>query len=159
MLVIVLYFYCLIHSWEELLRFLVISWPCSGSQNHKVAEVGRDLCRSSGPNPLLSHCWLMFSVVSTGPPGPFLDSCFPAGGLQRLQVLGVLLTQEQYLALVLVELCEVPGVARFSSLSRPLSRAAGHSGGSAILPRRCYHRLGRVHSVPSSQWCPKAFLH
>ena len=131
MLVIVLYFYCLITSWEELLRFLVMSWPCSGSQNHRVAEIGRDLCRSSSPSPLLSRCWLMFNVVSTRPPGPFLDSCFPAGSPQCLLVLGVLLTQEQHLALLLVELCEVPGVAHFSSLSRSHLMAAGHSGGLA----------------------------
>ena len=96
-----------------------------------MAEVGRDLCRSPSPSPLLSRCWLMFSVLSAGPPGPFLDNCFPAGTPQHFLVLGVLLTQEQDLALLLVELCEVPGVTHFSSLSRSLSRAAGHSGGSA----------------------------
>ena len=83
----------------------------------------------------------MFSVVSTRPPGPFLESCFPAGGLQRLLVLGVLLTQEQYLALVLVELCEVPGVARFSSLSRSLSMQQDPRGNQPLLQAWCYHQI------------------
>jgi len=141
MLVIVLYFYCLIHSWEELLRFLVISWPRSGSQNHKVAEVGSDLCRSSSPSPLLSRCWLMINVVSTRPPGPFLESCFPAGSLQCWLVLGVLHTQEQDLALLLVVLREVPGVAHFSSLSRSLSMQQDPRGNQPLLRVWCYHQI------------------
>jgi len=38
MLVIAVYFYHPISSWEERLSFLVMSWPISASQSHRVPE-------------------------------------------------------------------------------------------------------------------------
>ena len=34
---------------------VVMHWPCTESQNHRMLWVGRDLCGSSSPTPLLKQ--------------------------------------------------------------------------------------------------------